>query len=99
MPRKAYATRLQSEAMRQFHPQDGQRDRYAAARAQDGIEVTVVRVVVIVDVAAEAQVMKEKLVERTQPVQRRRIGGQTALEAREQLVHVAEHLLHVELGV
>ncbi|MNK64961.1 hypothetical protein D3C87_842460 [compost metagenome] len=99
MPREADAARLQAQALRQFHPQHGQRDRNAAAGAQHGVQVAVVGVVVVVDVAAEIQVAEEELVQRAQPGQRRGVGRQAALEAREQLVDVAQHLLHVEFGV
>src|SRR5207245_6596762 len=54
---------------------------------------------VFVDVSAEAQVAKGKLGERTQTLQGRRIGGQAPLQAGQQLVYIAQHLLHVELGV
>ena len=90
---------MQAQALRQLDPQHRQRDLDAAPRAQHHVEVAVVRVAVVVDVAAEAQVAKEELVERAQPLQRRGIGGQAALQARQQLVDVAQHLLHVEIGV
>ncbi|MDQ0587066.1 hypothetical protein QFZ47_001175 [Variovorax paradoxus] len=99
MARKADAARLQAQPLRQFHPQHRQRNGNAAARAQHGVQVAVVGVVVVVDVAAEIQVVEEELVERPKPGKRCGIGRQPALEAGEQLVDIAQHLLHVEVGV
>ena len=61
--------------------------------------MAVVRVAVVIDIAAEAQVAKEELVERAQALQRRRIGRNPALQPSQQLVDVAQHLLHIEVRV
>ena len=99
MPRKRHAARIQAHAHGQFEPQHRQRDWNAPARAQHGVEVAVVRVVVVVDVAAKAQVPKKELVQRAQPLQLGRIARQAALEAGQQLIDIAQHLLHIELRV
>ncbi|MDB5859251.1 MAG: transglutaminase, partial [Ramlibacter sp.] len=49
--------------------------------------------------AAEAEIAEEKLVQRAQPLQRRGVGGNAALQARQQLVDVAQHQLQVEVRV
>jgi hypothetical protein len=99
MAGKADAPGKQAQALRQFDPQHSQGNLVATAGAQHDVQVTVVGVAVVIDVAAEAQVAKEKLIERAQALQRRCIGGQSALEARQQLIHVAQHLLDIEVGV
>ncbi|MNG23246.1 hypothetical protein D3C84_1078310 [compost metagenome] len=43
--------------------------------------------------------MKEELIEGAQSLQRRGVGRQAAPQAGQQLVDVAQHLLHVEFGV
>ena len=99
MPRESHTARIQVQPQRQFQPQHGQRDGNAAPGFQQHIEETVVGVVVVVDVAAEIQVEKEKLVQGPQALQGRRIRRHTPLQAGQQLVHIAQHLLHIELGV
>ena len=99
MPRKRHAARIQAQAHGQFQPQHRQRDRDAPAGAQHGIEETVVRVVVVVDVAAKTQVPKKELVQCAQALQLGRIARQAALEAGQQLIDIAQHLLHIELRV
>ena len=99
MAGEAHAAGVQAETLGQLDPEHRQRDLDAAARAQHHVDVAVVRVAVVVDVAAEAQVAEEELVERAQPLQRRRVGRDPALQARQQLVDVAEDLLHVQIGV
>jgi hypothetical protein len=98
-PGKADAARLQAQALRQFHPQHRQRDGDAAAGAQHGVQVAVVGVVVVVDVAAEVQVVEEELVQCAQPGERCGVGRQAPLQAGQELVDVAQDLLDVQLGV
>ena len=99
MPRKRHTTRIQAQPAGQLQPQHRQCDRYAAPGFEHSIEVAVVRVVVVVDVAAKAQITKKELIERAQLLQRRRIQRQPALDACQQLIHIAQHLLHVQFGV
>ena len=99
MARKPDAPGLQVQALGQLHPQHCQRNRDTASRAKHGVEVAVVRIVVIVDVAAETQIVEKELIQQAQALQRRRIGRQTALEPRQQLIDIAQDLLHVEFGI
>src|SRR4051812_844912 len=99
MAGEADTARMQAYALRKLYPEDGQRDLDAAARAQHHVEIAVVRVAIVVDVAAEAQVTEEELVERAQPLQCRGVGWNAALQAREQLVDVTQHQLQVEIGI
>ena len=99
MPRKRHAARVQPQPDGQLQPQHGQRDWNAAPRAHHGVEVAVVGVVVVVDVAAKAQVAKEKLVQRAQALQLGRVARQPALEAGQQLVNIAQHLFDIQVGV
>ena len=93
------ATGMQAQALSQLQPDHRQGDRDAATGTQHRIEVAVVRVVVVVEVAAEIQVAEKELIERAQALQMRGIGRQAALEPGQQLIDIAEHLLHIEVGV
>ena len=53
----------------------------------------------MVDVAAKAQLLVEKLVQLTQLVQGVRLGHQATLELGAELVYLAQHLLNVQAGV
>ena len=99
MPGKRHAAHHQADALGQLHPHHRQGYGDAPARAQHGVEVAIVGVVVVVDVAAKVQVAVEELVQGTQPLQQCRVARQSAFKAGEQLVHVAQHLLHIQLGV
>ena len=83
----------------QFHPQHRQADGNAPACAQHRVQVAVVGVVVVVDVARKAQVGIKELVEHVQPLQRRGIAGQAPADAGLHLVHIAQQLLHIQLRV
>ncbi|MDT4859949.1 hypothetical protein FQZ97_944810 [compost metagenome] len=99
MPGEVDAPRLQAQPLRQLQPEHPQGDRNAAPGPEHRVEVAVVGVVVVVDVAAKTHVAKEELVERPQPLQR--VGGVVAAPAHpgQQLVHVAQHGLHIHLGI
>ena len=99
VPRKANAPRTESQALGQLNPQHRQADRDAAAGAQHGIHITVVRVVVIVDVATKAELPVEEVAEQPQALQGRCIHRDAAFDAGQQLVDIAQHLLDVQLGV
>ncbi len=43
--------------------------------------------------------MEEELVERAQLLQGCCVGRDAALEAGQQLVHIAQHLLHIQVGI
>ena len=43
--------------------------------------------------------MEEKLVQYAQALQCRAVGGNPAFETRQQLVHITQHLLYIQLGV
>jgi len=99
MPREGHPGRLQPQALRQLQPQHRQRDGDAAARAQHGMQVAVVRRVVVVGVAGKAQLAVEEMVQQAQALQLARVGRQPPRQARLQRVHVGQHLLHVQLGI
>jgi hypothetical protein len=73
-------------------------DGNAPARAQHGIQVAVFGVVVVVDVAGKAQVGKKNWLSmrRRCNAGHRRASGAAAGQ---QLVHIAQQLLHIQLGV
>jgi hypothetical protein len=56
----------QSNALRQLQPQHRQADGDTSARAQHHMQVAVVGIVVIIEVAAKAKFVKEKLIEKAQ---------------------------------
>ena len=97
--RKTHPAHMQTQPLGQLHPQHRQADGNAPPRAQHRIQVAVVGVVVIVDVARKAQVGIKELVEHVQPLQRRGIAGQASADAGLHLVHIAQQLLHIQLGV
>jgi hypothetical protein len=71
----------------------------AAPRLQHAVQVAVPGVVVVVDVAGEAELLEEETVEQAQPLHRRGIGGDARLQPRGERVDLAEHALRVERRV
>ena len=87
------------DRMRKFEPQNGQRDRDRATRFQHHVDITVVRIVVVVDVAAKTQVAEEELVDGAQFLQRHCVGRNAPLQPCQQLVYLTQDLLHIEFRV
>ena len=96
MPRKTHAMHPQPHALAQLQPQHGQADGNAQALGQDHVDEAVVRVVVMVHVAGEAQFFIEKMVQFAQLVQRLGVGHQAAFELGAHHVHFVQHLLDVQ---
>ena len=80
VPRERDPLRCEADLLRELDVEHRERDRYAAPRAQHLVQVAVARVVVVVDVAGEAQLVEEEPVQHAQALQRHRIGGKPALE-------------------
>jgi hypothetical protein len=101
VPRKRHTQGRQARLGRQLDVKHGQGHRNAAPRLQHPVQVAVLRIVEIVRVAAEPQLVEEVAVEHAQAVQRRGIGRQAAAEALAQPVHLVDHGLHIQprLGV
>ncbi len=99
MAREADTARIEPHAAGELQPQHSQRDRYAATGFEDRVQVAVVRVVVVIDVSAKVQIAEEKLVEHPQALQRWGIGWQATFDAGQQLINIAEHLLHIQIRV
>ena len=90
---------MNADTLRQLHPQNRQRHWNAPARMEQSVQVAVVGIVIVVDVAGETQFAVEKLVQRAKALQRRRVSRKPALQACQQLVNIAQHLLNIEAGV
>ena len=99
MPGKTNTASRQPQTLCEFKPQYGQRDRNAAARAQNDIQVAVVGVMEIIGVTGKAQIAKEKLIEQAQFLQGSGIPRQTALEPRRQLIDIGQRLRHIDFRV
>ncbi len=97
--REAHPAGLEPQALGQLQPEHRQRDLDAPAGAQHRVDIAVVGVGEVVEIAAEAQVVEEELVERAQAVQVGRVGRDPAAQPLEQAVDLVQHLLHVEVGV
>src|SRR5262249_7611381 len=64
MPGERYALERQADAAADFHVKDCKRDRDAGLALDDLVQIAVARVVVVVGVAPEAEVVEEELVQR-----------------------------------
>ena len=71
----------------------------AAPALQHEVEVAVPRVVVVVDVAREAELLEEEAVEQAQPLHRRGVAGDARLQPRSESVDLGEDALAVERGI
>ena len=93
------SARVQIQAGGQLQPQHRQRDGNTPSPAQQRIQVAVIGVVIVVDIATKPQILKEELVQQAQLLQRRCVAWQATLQARQQLVDSAQHLLNIQLGI
>ena len=99
MPGEANASHREAQPLRQLHPQHRQGDGDTTARAHQHLHEAVVRVVVIVDVAAEVQILKKELIENAQLLQRAGIHRNAALDAGQKLVRIIQYRLDIQVRV
>ena len=99
MPGKRHPFGAQADVAGDLHVQQSQRDRDPAPAREHVGQVAVGGVVVVVDVAREAEFLEEIAVQRAQPVQDRSVGGEAVLEPQGQGVDVGQHGFDVEFGI
>ena len=96
---KADALHLEAGAPRDLHEDGGERDRDAGATVDHLVEVAVAGVVVLVDVAAEAQLLEQVAVERHDRALGTRLVVEPLPERDAHLVEAHQVAADVEVGV
>ena len=91
--------RRQAQRAGQLQPNQRQRNRNPDPALQNLVDKTVRRVVIVIDVAAKAQVFVEKPVERTQARQGRVLAPHAAVQPLHQMIHGRQGRLHIELRI
>ena len=99
MAGKRYPLQRKADFPADFHVQDGQRNRNAAAALDHIVEVAVARIVVVVRVARKFEVVEQELVKRNDFFLRIRVRRQASAQARRHPFDFAKVPVHVQIPV
>ena len=96
MPRERHALEGQADAPPDLHVEHRQRDGDPGAPVDDLVQVRVARIVVVVRVAAKAQVVEQEFVQRDDAVFGRRIVRETRAQLLREALELADIAVDIQ---